>query len=403
MRVEEFLSRVKGVRRSGNGWIALCPAHSDRDPSLSVHVRDGTTLLHCHAGCTTEAVCAALGIKIRDLFPDGGSPPQIAETYGYTDEHGNLLFEVVRLEPKSFRQRRPDGKGGWIWSLNGTRRVLYRLPEVLSAESVLVLEGEKDVESARSLGLVATCNPGGAGKWREEYSESLRGKRIAIIADADEAGRKHAQQVATSLYGKVESLKVVELPGTSKDLSEWLAAGGTRRSLEGFIEEFVPEWTPANKQEPTSAVRRQRGDAERFLRENSEACEEIDAASQAEAEGGPGSHSRTAPKWPEPLAEQAFHGVAGEIVRAIDPTRKPTPQRSSFNSSGSLETPSVAVRTSASREHSTSETCSRFLLASPQRAVKGLPSRRLSACSRGPRLIGSEPGYIEAGFHPVKA
>lgn len=94
------------------------------------------------------------------------------------------------------------------------------------ASSVVVLEGEKDVETARRLGFVATCNSGGAGKWREEYSEALRGKDVTIIADADEPGRKHAQQVAQSLWGNARLIKVLELPG-AKDLSEWVERGGS--------------------------------------------------------------------------------------------------------------------------------------------------------------------------------
>ena len=255
MSVEEILARLQGARSNGLGWYARCPAHEDKNPSLSIHERDSKILLHCHAGCTVEAICTALGIEMRDLFADGTpAPPRIIAEYPYNDERGEVLFEVVRFEPKGFRQRRPDGKGGWIWSLNGTRRVLYRLPEVLAVESVLIVEGEKDVESARSLGLVATCNSGGAGKWREEYGEVLNGKHVAIIADADEPGRKHAQTVAESLRGKSESLKVLELPG-SKDLTEWLAAGGTKGALLGWIE-GAPEWTPAATERSAGPIRK---------------------------------------------------------------------------------------------------------------------------------------------------
>src|SRR5260370_29620343 len=115
-----------------------------------------------------------------------------------------FLYQVVRYDPKDLRQRGPDGKGGWIWNLNGVRRVLYCLPDLLRAKAILVCEGEKDCETARKMGLVATCNVGGAGKWREEYSDCLRGKRGVIIADADGPGRKHAEQLAASLPGKVE-------------------------------------------------------------------------------------------------------------------------------------------------------------------------------------------------------
>jgi hypothetical protein len=127
--------------------------------------------------------------------------------------------------------------------LGNVRRVLYRLPEVREAKSLLVVEGEKDAETARRLGLVATCNAGGAGKWKPEYSESLRGKRVAVVADADEPGRKHARDVAASLSGKVESLKVLELPG-AKDLTEYIESGGTRELLVELIRN-APEWKAA--------------------------------------------------------------------------------------------------------------------------------------------------------------
>ncbi len=237
MSIDEILSRFERVRRHGAGWIALCPAHADKNPSLSIGESDGKILLHCYAGCTPNAICAAVGIPMRDLFA-----PRVVDEYRYVDEDDKLLYVVERREPKGFRQRRPDGKGGWIWNLDGKRRVLFHLPEVLEAEFIIIVEGERDVESARKLGFVATCNPGGAGKWRGEYSDPLRGKRVAIIADADEPGRKHAQQVAASLAGEVQSLKVMELPG-AKDLTEWLVAGGNRQALEGFIE-IHPEWMP---------------------------------------------------------------------------------------------------------------------------------------------------------------
>ncbi len=235
-----ILSRFECVRRSGSGWTARCPAHDDKTPSLSITESNGKILVNCHAGCSVGEICAAAGIQMRELFEDSASVKRIEAVYGYMDESGELLYEVVRYAPKEFRQRRPDGKGGWIWNLNSVRRVPYRLPEVLSAQDVIVCEGEKDCEAARNIGLASTCNAGGAGKWREDYSESLRGKRVVIIADADEPGRKHARQIAASLLGKVESLKVLELPG-AKDLSEWVKRGGTRDGLLELIRD-APEW-----------------------------------------------------------------------------------------------------------------------------------------------------------------
>ncbi len=144
--IRNVLSRLRKVKKSGTGWEACCPAHDDRHASLSVAVGDdGRVLLHCHAGCSTEEIVKALGLTMRDLYaPDSGAagsarsqgpqsptspkdkPAQagrIVATYPYQDETGKLLFEVVRFDPKDFLQRRPDGKGGHIWKLDGVRRV----------------------------------------------------------------------------------------------------------------------------------------------------------------------------------------------------------------------------------------------------------------------------------------
>jgi hypothetical protein len=244
MNVEAILVRLQSVRRNRGGWMACCPAHADKNPSLSVRQADGKVLIHCHAGCPTVAVLAALGIEARDLFDDRDSQRRIAAKYDYRDENGVLLYQVVRYEPKDFRQRRPDGKGAWIWNLNGVRRVLYRLSELLAAKAVLVCEGEKDCETAYAMGLVATTS-GATGSWKPEFVEPLKGKRVTIIADADGPGRKHAQQVAESLTGKAESVRVLEFPG-AKDLSEWATTGGTREALLERISNTA-EWSPSLK------------------------------------------------------------------------------------------------------------------------------------------------------------
>ena len=127
--VELRESRGATVRRVHGGWQVSCPAHEDRTPSLSVKAgRDGRVLLHCHAGCETADVLAADGLELVDLFEDRRDGPVEAAAYDYVDEQGDLLFQVVRFHPKGFKQRRPGARGGWVWNLRGTRRVLYRLP-----------------------------------------------------------------------------------------------------------------------------------------------------------------------------------------------------------------------------------------------------------------------------------
>lgn len=156
------------------------------------------------------------------------SANRIAATYDYTDEQGKLLFQLVRFEPKEFRQRQPDGKGGWVWNLQGVYRVLYRLPQLLAASperTVFLVEGEKDVHSLEALGLLATTNPMGAGKWEPVYSEWLSGRRVVILPDNDEAGEHHAGLVARALIGVAAAVFVVRLPGlpAKGDVSDWLA------------------------------------------------------------------------------------------------------------------------------------------------------------------------------------
>ena len=162
---------------------------------------------------------------------------EIEAVYDYTDDQGQLLYQVVRFKPKRFAQRRPSGGGGWLWNLDGVRRVLYRLPEALAASTVFVAEGEKDCNSLHKIGLVATTNAGGCGKWRPEYSESLRGKHVTILPDNDPPGCKHALAVARSLLGTAASVRVAELPGPAKDVSSWLGLGHAKDELLRLAEE----------------------------------------------------------------------------------------------------------------------------------------------------------------------
>jgi hypothetical protein len=239
-QVRERLDQHGCGPRGHNGKIeARCPAHSDRRASLSVgEGREGRVVLKCHAGCEPEQVLDALGLTWTDLFADDGAAGnahrEIETTYDYTDEQGSLLYQVVRFNPKGFAQRRPDGTGGWTWKLGDTRRVLYKLPVVIAAvergDPIAIVEGEKDQEALERLGKVATCNAGGAGKWRAEYAKVLKGAKVAVIADRDEPGRWHAREVAASLDGIAASVKVLE-PPAAKDVAEHLAKGGKLAEL----------------------------------------------------------------------------------------------------------------------------------------------------------------------------
>lgn len=174
---------------------------------------------------------------LPDNAPTKPVKPRIVATYPYHDAAGEMVFEVVRFDPKTFRQRRPDAHGGRIWDMRGVELVPYRLPALLDAvragRRVFVVEGEKSADRLAALGLDATCSPQGAGKWRDAYSPHLDGAEVCILPDNDDPGRAHADQVARSLRGHAVRIRVLELSGLpiKGDVVDWLDAGGTAESL----------------------------------------------------------------------------------------------------------------------------------------------------------------------------
>lgn len=264
LTTEEVLSRLENIQKTGDGWTARCPSHEDRTNSLSVSSGDdGKTLLHCHAGCEFPAIVQAVGVHASQLMPPRESKPvavmgKIVATYDYRNADGTLRYQVVRREPKDFRQRQPDGNGGWNWKVKGLQLLPYRLPELTAdrQSSVFVVEGEKDADRLTAMGLLATCNSGGAGKWKfaAEDLEPFRGREVLIIPDEDEPGRQHAEQVAESLKDIAAEIRVVALPGLPPkgDVSDWLNAGGTVESLMALVES-TPLWNTAAAT-PDSAI-----------------------------------------------------------------------------------------------------------------------------------------------------
>jgi hypothetical protein len=166
--------------------------------------------------------------------PSRGNGSKIVATYDYTDEDGRLLYQVVRRSDKSFPQRRPDGSGGWIWRLDDTRRVLYRLPQVIEAvrtgRRVWIVEGEKDVHALEAAGEVATCNSGGAGCWQPEDARYFRGAKVAPIADKDKPGRGHALDIVRSLEGVASVVRIGEAAEGCHDVSDTWPRGTASRS-----------------------------------------------------------------------------------------------------------------------------------------------------------------------------
>ncbi|WP_051866254.1 toprim domain-containing protein [Streptosporangium roseum] len=270
--VLERLYEVTGYvpRGSATERSARCPAHDDRQPSLSVGVKqDGVVVVKCHGGpqCPTEDIVTALGLPMSALWPaelqgktkrrdnaDRWMPcghDKVAE-YLYRDEHGVVLYGVARCALKGngcqgFRQWRPDptNRSGRRWSLRedgelAVRLVPYRLPEVLAAiaseQVVMICEGEKDVETLSAHRAAATCNPMGAGKWLPEFAQYFHGADVSIVADRDAAGRKHAEAVVANLLPVARSIYVVQA-AHGKDAADHLAAGAT-------LGDFITVWEP---------------------------------------------------------------------------------------------------------------------------------------------------------------
>jgi hypothetical protein len=271
----QTMARLLGGEVSGGQVLCPGPGHSAKDKSLSVKIDSGAPdgfVVHSfstddpiacrdyvreklglsafkpdgrYRRASDDAVQRALMAAInqsRDNKPKGN----IVATYPYTDANGTLLYQVLRYEPKDFRQRQPDGNGGWIWKLE-ERRVLYRWPEVLKYPdaSIFVTEGEKDADRVADLQLCATTVA--AGKWTVECVQALAGRDVIILADNDAAGRKKALEAATALHGVANSIRIVLLPDLPErgDVSNWLDAD-PRRDAKALAEACfaVPEWSP---------------------------------------------------------------------------------------------------------------------------------------------------------------
>jgi len=242
MTITEFLSRLEGVKPTGKSkWKALCPAHDDHDQSLSITEAESKLLIYCFATCTPKQILNSLNLTFRDLFPD--NPEDI---YQYRDSKGSLSHEKVKYRDakgnKTFTQRHITPEGKLLDNIIGVVRIPYNYPAVRQAirfrELVLILEGEKDCDTARLLGYTGTTF-GGVSEWKDKYKAFFKRARVAIIPDKDKAGVELAQKIGNSLLTVCQSVKVAILP-KGKDLTEMIEAGYGRPHLDQAIRE-APE------------------------------------------------------------------------------------------------------------------------------------------------------------------
>lgn len=262
MTFNEILSQLDGVTGGGNQWYAKCPAHVDNKPSLSISTgKDGRVLLNCHAGCTTEEIVDAMGLTMNDLFQrstatddfkGAGRSPVVAR-YDYQDADGTFLAQKLRRADKSFAWRRPDGHGGWIYNRQGLTIPPYNLPDVLAADHIYIVEGEKDADTLSSHGKIAVCGADGAGpgKWRSHYTGWFKGKSVTILQDNDDVGKAFAAETAAAVSKVAKSVKLLdltrewpELPEHG-DISDILQSGDPKLTLARVesLEAITPEWS----------------------------------------------------------------------------------------------------------------------------------------------------------------
>jgi putative DNA primase/helicase len=187
---------------------------------------------------------------VSEPATDGNCGPRDVASFDYRDAPGNVVYQVRRFEPgfdgakKSFAQFTPDGNRRWKKGLNGTAPTLYRLPELLAAPSdqpVFIVEGERKVDELCAMGLLATCSPMGAGKWKDTYSQYLKDRHVIILPDNDKPGHVHAKKVQLALRGIAASCSIVVLPGLEDkgDIIDWLRIDGNnkKRLLELCMDE----------------------------------------------------------------------------------------------------------------------------------------------------------------------
>jgi len=241
-----YSARVPALKQSRAAeWRGPCQIHQGTRDSFAVEAATG--LWCCHSQCgrggdiisleqelTGTHFRAAKDEVFRLIGRDGANEnrqvPRIVAEYSYTDEFGDLLYQVVRLEPKNFKQRYPDGSGGWVWK-KYQNQVLYHLREVLENPIIFLVEGERDAETLRNYGFVATTNAGGAkAPWLPQFTEALRGREVILIPDRDRDGYERVKRIARALLGNVARLFYLELED-GKDVTEWFQRGHSEVEL----------------------------------------------------------------------------------------------------------------------------------------------------------------------------
>jgi len=236
MKTEEIIKYFKVTSLKKNSWQAICPCHDDHQASLTItkETKNDSTLIHCHAGCEAENILRKVNLEVKDLYNNvkKSNAPVEVERYEYTDENDKLVHCKIRYKndfgKKTFKQGSYKNSK-FEYSLKGIKTYLYKLPELIEDIShereIFIVEGEKDVNNLRELGVAATTSPMGAGKWRREYNRYFKDAKVVIIPDNDEPGSSHANLVYQNIKDVAYSVKILNLDVREKgDVSDWLEA-----------------------------------------------------------------------------------------------------------------------------------------------------------------------------------
>lgn len=257
--LEKLIAKLTGkvIVPAGSERKAICPFHDDHNPSLRID--SAKQVWFCDpcakGGNAFTFVRDFLGLddqKTVEWFKfRQPTAAQVVGTYPYHDERGNVLFEVCRLLPKRFLQRRTDQHGYMVWNVRGTRRVLYRLPHLTKTAPLFITEGEKKADRLVQLGLSATTCPGGAGKWDAAYDEQLRAagiREVVVLPDNDEPGERHANSVAAACLNNGITVQIVRLDNLPPkgDIIDWLDAGHTKDALDILVAMTPPTTSVAS-------------------------------------------------------------------------------------------------------------------------------------------------------------
>ena len=267
MTAREFATMLRGKRVGRGRYLARCPAHDDKNPSLTISDGKKGVVVYCWAGCTFDSILESVGLRKCDMFRDSMTPREriasaaafgsklapvtyldtarrqarygkgeVVAVYDYRNASGKLVAQKMRTNPKGFYWRHPDGMGGFIYK-QPKDCPLYRLNEVVGARTVFVCEGEKDADSLAAIlhsTAAATTAPNGAKDWKDEFRRWFSDKTVYVLPDNDEPGREYARRVVASLSGCARDVTVIHMPEGVKDVSDYLIAYGID-SLRGLI------------------------------------------------------------------------------------------------------------------------------------------------------------------------